>query len=52
MATDAGCGPIIDKLGDDLDELIGLLAGWSAQIQASGGYPGAGPMDLAALASR
>lgn len=46
-ATDAGCQPILDRLGDDLDELVGLLAGWSGQVQDAHGYPAAGPHDLA-----
>ena len=52
VATDEGCAPIVANLGDDLDELVALLAGWSQQVQAAGGYPSAGPMDLAALSNR
>ncbi|HEX7323147.1 MAG TPA: hypothetical protein VF299_09500 [Mycobacterium sp.] len=48
VATDEGCAPIIDALGDDLNELLGLVGGWSGQVQAGGGYL-AGPQDLAAL---
>ncbi|HEU4362821.1 MAG TPA: hypothetical protein VFR27_15135 [Mycobacterium sp.] len=48
VATDAGCAPIITALGDDLDELLGLVGGWSGQVQSAGGYL-AGPQDLAAL---
>jgi hypothetical protein len=51
VATDDGCAPIVANLGDDLDELVGLLDGWSKQVQDAGGYPNAGPMDLAALAN-
>ncbi|MGV3759971.1 MAG: SCO6745 family protein [Actinomycetota bacterium] len=46
-ATDRACQPIVDALGDDLDELVRLLQGWSAQVQAASGYPAAGPHDLA-----
>ena len=47
VATDAQCRPIVDALGDDLDELVGLLAGWSAAVSAAGGYLPSGPHDLA-----
>jgi hypothetical protein len=50
-ATDALCRPIIESLGDDFDELIGIVAPWSASIIAAGGYPGAGPHDLAAMSA-
>ncbi|OBG45558.1 hypothetical protein A5672_08750 [Mycobacterium alsense] len=52
VATDEGCAPIIAALGDDLDELIGLVGEWSRRVQSAGGYPAAGPQDLAAAASR
>lgn len=45
--TDDQCRPIVEALGDDLDELAGLLEGWSAQVRAAGGYLRAGPHDLA-----
>ncbi|HEX7323065.1 MAG TPA: hypothetical protein VF299_09075 [Mycobacterium sp.] len=48
VATDEGCAPIIGALGDDLDELLTMVGGWSGQVQAAGGYL-AGPQDLAAL---
>jgi hypothetical protein len=51
-ATDRHCRPIIDGLGADLDELVGILRGWSQQVIAAGGYPGAGPHDLADLAKQ
>jgi hypothetical protein len=47
VATDEQCRPIVDALGDDLDELVGLLAGWGATVRAGSGYPNAGPHDLA-----
>lgn len=46
-ATDRACQPVVDALGDDLDELVDLLRRWSTQVQAAGGYPAAGPHDLA-----
>jgi hypothetical protein len=51
-ATDAACQPIVAALGDDLEELVGLLRGWSSAIQAAHGYPAAGPHDLAGLSRR
>lgn len=48
-ATDDQCRPIVEALGDDLDELIATLAGWSASVRSAGGYPAAGPHDLARL---
>lgn len=51
-ATDRACRPIVDNLGDDLDELVSVLGQWSKDIQAAGGYPSSGPHELAKLASR
>ena len=39
LATDAQIQPAIEALGDDLDELIGLLTPWGRQIMAGAGYP-------------
>lgn len=50
VATDAACLPIVDALGDDLAELVGILRRWSTAVQAAKGYPATGPQDLAALA--
>ena len=50
QATDRQCRPIIEAIGDDLDELIGILEGWSRQVRIAKGYPGTGPHDLAELA--
>ena len=50
--TDQACQPIVDNLGSDLDELVRIIRGWSAAIQAAGGYPQAGPHDLAKLVKR
>ena len=51
-ATDAACAPIVRNLGDDVDELVGILQGWSRAVQAAGGYPDSGPLDLASAAAR
>jgi hypothetical protein len=47
QATDRQCRPLVTALGDDFDELIGLLRPWGAAIRASYGYPASGPHDLA-----
>jgi hypothetical protein len=52
-ATDRQCRPIVDALGDDLDELLGILLPWGEAIRSAGGYPASGPHDLAdAIRSR
>jgi hypothetical protein len=48
-ATDRACQPIVDNLGDDIDELVGILGAWSKAVQAGSGYPASGPHDLAGL---
>jgi hypothetical protein len=50
-ATDAKCRPAVEALGDDIDELLDLLGPWSDAVCAAGGYPSAGPNDLAGLSS-
>ncbi len=47
VATDAQCEPALVALGEDLDELIGVLAPWGQAIRDAGGYPPQGPHDLA-----
>lgn len=47
VTTDELCRPILDNLGDDLEELVVTLAGWADRIRAAGCYPEAGPIDLA-----
>jgi hypothetical protein len=49
VTTDRACQPIVDGLGDDLDELVAVLRPWGDAVQAAGGYPGQGPHDLAQL---
>lgn len=46
-ATDAQCEPVLVALGDDVDELIGVLASWGQAVRDAGGYPAQGPHDLA-----
>ena len=38
-ATDAQMGPAIAALGDDVDELIGLLNPWAQAVMRAAGYP-------------
>lgn len=47
--TDRLCRPIVEALGDDLDELVALITPWGEQVRAARGYPAAGPHDLAGL---
>ena len=51
-ATDTQCTPMLEALGDDFDELIGLLAPWGKAIRDAGGYPAQGPHELASLSAR
>jgi Helix-turn-helix family len=47
VATDAQCEPALVGLGEDFDELIGVLVPWGQAIRDAGGYPPQGPHDLA-----
>ena len=44
-ATDRAMTPAIAALGDDVDEVVGLLRPWGDAMRAAGGYVG-GPVDL------
>ena len=44
-ATDRGETKVVEALGDDADELFGLLEPWATAVVESGGYP-ANPADL------
>jgi hypothetical protein len=46
-ATDRQCAPIVDALGEDLDDLLGILRPWGTAIRDAHGYPAAGPHDIA-----
>jgi hypothetical protein len=52
IETDEQCRPIVENLGDDYDELIAILGPWGEEIRFAGGYPAAGPHDLAGLTGR
>jgi hypothetical protein len=51
VATDQQCRPIVDALGVDLDELVGILRPWGQAIRDAKGYPASGPHDIAARVS-
>lgn len=39
LATDAQMAPAVEALGDELEELVGLLTPWGHQIMDGAGYP-------------
>jgi hypothetical protein len=47
VATDRQLRPVVDSLGDDIDELISMLRPWGDAIRAAGGYLMGGAADLA-----
>jgi hypothetical protein len=51
QATDRQCRPIVEALGDDLDDLLGVLLPWGEAIRAAHGYPASGPHDLARVSA-
>lgn len=46
VVTDQACTPIVAALGEDLDELVGIVGGWSEEVKSAGGYP-SGPLAIA-----
>lgn len=50
-STDRQCVPMIEALGDAVEELLALLRPWGTAIRDGGGYPAAGPHDLARATS-
>ncbi len=46
-ATDRQCRGALEALGDDFDELIGILEPWGAAIRDAAGYLPSGPHELA-----
>ncbi|HLJ07803.1 MAG TPA: hypothetical protein VKX24_04650 [Acidimicrobiia bacterium] len=52
VATDLQCRPVVDALGDDLDELVAILSPWGSAVRAAKGYPASGPQELADAATR
>lgn len=51
VATDLQCRPIVTALGDDFDELVGILLPWGMAVRDAGGYLPSGPHDLARASS-
>jgi hypothetical protein len=51
-ATDRQCRPLVDALGDDIDELVGILGAWGQAVRDAHGYPASGPHDLAGASAR
>jgi len=45
QATDRLCAPMVDALGDDVVELVGLLQSWSNTIRAANGYYPSSPQE-------
>ena len=45
VTTDRGDDAVVAAIGDDLEELLGLVGPWAKQVVAAGGYP-ADPSDL------
>jgi len=46
-ATDAQCRPVVEALGEDMQELLEILRPWGVAIRDAKGYPAAGPHDIA-----
>ncbi len=50
-STDAQMKKPLAAIGNDLDEVVVGLQRWSTAVRQAGGYPAAGPMDLANAAT-
>jgi hypothetical protein len=50
LNTDRQCGPVVESLGDDFDEVINALAPIGRAIRAKQGYLASGPHEMAAQA--
>ena len=51
-ATDRQCAPLLDALGDDVADLLSVLAAWGRALRDAHAYPQSGPHELAERASR
>ena len=49
VATDAQCQVVMDTLGSDFDELLGILGPWGSALRDASAYPAQGPHDLAPI---
>ena len=52
MHTDVQMTAALDALGDDVDELFGIMGPWGVAVRAGRGYLPSGPHDLADAAAR
>ena len=52
VETDEQMAPVLDAIGDDLDEVVTTLESWGRIVREGKGYPGSGPHDLAEAAGR
>lgn len=50
--TDAQMSRAMAALGNDLDELLGIITPWGAAVRDAKGYPASGPHDLAEHATK
>lgn len=48
--TDRQLEPAVAALGEDLEDLLGVLGRWGAEVRRAGGYLSSGPHDLATAA--
>lgn len=51
LDTDDQMAPVLDAIGDDLDQAIDVLSAWGKTIRGEKGYPASGPQELADAAS-
>jgi hypothetical protein len=51
IRTDHQMSPVIDALGDDIDELFSIMEPWGVAVRAGLGYLPSGPHDLATAAA-
>jgi hypothetical protein len=49
VATDGQCQVVVDSLGSDFDELLGILGPWGLALRDASAYPAQGPHDLAPI---
>jgi hypothetical protein len=52
LSTDLSMAPTIAAIGDDSDDLFGLLVRWGEKVRAEGGYLSSGAADLARASER
>ena len=52
IRTDQQMAAVLAELGDEFEETVGVLAGWSRAVQDARGYPQSGPHELAEAARK